>query len=57
MSATKKLSGAGTGLLHRSEFQDRLDAAWPWPRAALAILGLSLLLWGMVAGIVSLAFR
>jgi hypothetical protein len=34
-----------------------LGTAWPWPRAALAIVLLSLLLWGGVAAIVSLAFN
>lgn len=30
---------------------------WPWPRAALTIVSLSLLLWGGIAGIALVAFN
>jgi hypothetical protein len=55
-SATKKIGGAHAGFAHSLESRARLRTAWPWPRAALAIILLSLLLWGGVAAIASLAF-
>ena len=48
------------GLQQRLEFPLRLVepqyTEWQWPRAALAIFVLSLLLWGGIAAIVVFAF-
>jgi hypothetical protein len=61
VSATKKVVGAsssekfvGSALL---QSRAKLGTAWPWPRGAMAIILLSLLLWGGVAAIVLLAFN
>ena len=55
--ATKKVGGTQAGFADSLQSQAKLGTPWLWPRAALAIILLSLLLWGAVAGIASLAFN
>ena len=56
MSATKKALGAHAGFVHLQPCA-KPGTRWPWPRAALTIVLLSLLLWGAVAVIALLAFN
>jgi hypothetical protein len=55
--ATKKVDRAHAGLACSLQSRARLRTRWPWPPAALAIILLSLLLWGGIAAIVLLAFN
>jgi hypothetical protein len=61
VSATKKVVRASSpnkfGGAPSQQSRAKLGAAWPWPRAALVIVLVSLLLWGVVAAIISLAFN
>jgi hypothetical protein len=55
--AGKKVVGTHAGFVHSLESRGRLGTPWRWPRAALAIILLSLLLWGGIAAIALLAFN
>jgi hypothetical protein len=55
--ATTKVVGAHGGFVHSLQSRARLGTPWPWPRAAVTIILLSLLLWGGVAAIALLAFN
>ena len=57
MVAGKKVVGTHAGFVHSLESRGRLGTPWRWPRAALAIILLSLLLWGGIAAIALLAFN
>jgi hypothetical protein len=54
--ADKKVIGANAEPVQSRRLRALLRTRWPWPRAAMTIILLSLLLWGGVAAIVSLAF-
>jgi hypothetical protein len=51
----KKVVGAG--FVHSLKWRAKLGAPWRWPRAALTIILLSLLLWAIIAAIALLAFN
>jgi hypothetical protein len=55
-SADKDVIGAHAERAQSRRLHAMLRTPWPWPRAALAIVLLSLLLWGGIAAIASLAF-
>ena len=57
MSATKKVIGAHGGFIDSQQLRVELRTPWPWPKAALAIILLSLVLWGGIAGIALAAFN
>ena len=56
-SATNKVAGTDAGFVHSLQSPAKQRTLWPWPRAALTIILLSLLLWGGVAAIALLAFN
>ena len=55
-SADQKVIGAHAERVQSQRLRAMLRTPWPWPRAVMAIIILSLLLWGGVAGIALLAF-
>ncbi len=54
--AGKKVIGPQASQIRSRRLRAMLRTPWPWPRAVLAIFLLSLLLWGGVVAIISLAF-
>lgn len=56
-SADTKIAEADAERVQSRPMPAILRSPWPWPRAAMAIILLSLLLWGVVAGIALLAFN
>lgn len=57
MVAAKKVDKAHAGFVHSPLSPARVGTRWPWPAAALVIILFSLLLWGGIAVIASLAFN
>ncbi|HTE82823.1 MAG TPA: hypothetical protein VK634_19205 [Reyranella sp.] len=55
-SADPNVIGAPAERVQSQRLRAMLRTPWPWPRAAMVIILLSLLLWGGVAGIALLAF-
>ena len=55
-SADPNVIGAPAERVQSQRLRATLRTPWPWPRAVMAIIILSLLLWSVVAGIVLLAF-
>jgi hypothetical protein len=56
-SADKNVSAAPAERVQSKRLRAMLRTPWPWPRAAMVIVLLSLLLWGSVVAIGSLAFH
>jgi hypothetical protein len=56
-SPDNKVLGVHSELTQPGRSPSMLPMAWPWPRAVVAIVLLSLLIWGIVAGIALLAFH
>ena len=56
-AADTKIVGTPAEQVQSRPLPDIPRTRWPWPRAAMAIILLSLLLWGIVAGIALLAFN
>lgn len=57
MVVPKKAEKAPSGFIRSLRSRARPERRWPWPRAALIILLLSLVLWGAVAAIALFAFN
>lgn len=57
MVAAKKVDKAHAGFVHSPPSPARVGTRLPWPAAALVIILFSLLLWGGIAVIASLAFN
>lgn len=57
MSATKKFVAVHSGFANSQPSDIGLRTPWPWPQAALAIILVSVLLWGGIAGIALVTFN
>ncbi len=57
MSATKNVVGAQGEFVNARQSRAEPRTPWPWPHAALAIVLLSVLLWGGIASIALVAFN
>jgi hypothetical protein len=55
--AAKKIDKADGEFTHSLRTRVGSGTRWPWPAAALIIIVLSLLLWGIIAGIGLLAWN
>jgi len=55
-SADKKVIGTRAELAQSRRLRAMLRAPWPWPRAAMVIILVSLLLWAGIVAIALLAF-
>jgi hypothetical protein len=56
-STDKKVIRTHAEWIQSRQLRAMLRTPWPWPRAVMAILLISLLLWGGVLAIASLAFN
>jgi hypothetical protein len=56
VSATKKVVAVHGGFVGSQQACAELRTPWPWPQAVLAIILLSVLLWGGIAAIALVAF-
>jgi len=56
-SADQNVIGSHAQRVQSRRLHAMLRTPWPWPRAVMAIIVLSLVLWGVVAGIVLVAFH
>lgn len=57
MPATKKVVAVHGGFVGSQHARAELRTPWPWPQAALAIILMSVLLWGGIAAIALATFN